>query len=258
MNTAFEIVSIPLNKLVASPLNVRKTGGQTIEDLAASIQAHGLLHNLVVAKKGDKHHVIAGARRFAALRKLAKQKAIPKTFDVPCRVIESCYEVGSCLSLTSEKGGCRLDSHAKGIETSLAQVRLSEIHSQWLKRIPAEAEELWQWLLDQDQTVVIELLAFCIGQTVHAVRLHHDGRQPRFVAADQLAKAVQLDMAEWWTPTGESYLARVKKDQILEAIEQGTAETNFEDLRKMKKAELVDAAERRLAESRWLPEILRS
>jgi hypothetical protein len=35
MNTAFAIVSIPLNKLVASPLNVRKTGGQTIEDLAA-------------------------------------------------------------------------------------------------------------------------------------------------------------------------------------------------------------------------------
>ena len=47
MNTVFEIVSIPLNKLVASPLNVRKTGGRTIEDLAASIQAPGLLHNLV-------------------------------------------------------------------------------------------------------------------------------------------------------------------------------------------------------------------
>ena len=27
-----------------------------------------------------------------------------------------CYEVGSCLSLTSEKGGCALDPHAKGIE----------------------------------------------------------------------------------------------------------------------------------------------
>jgi len=42
-----------------------------------------------------------------------------------------------------------------------------------------------------------------------------DGRQPRFVAADQLAQAVNLDMADWWTPTGESYLGRVKKDQIL-------------------------------------------
>jgi hypothetical protein len=98
MNTAFEIVSIPLNKLVASPLNVRKTGGQTIEDLAASIQAHGLLHNLVVAKKGDKHHVIAGARRFAALRKLAKEKAIPKTFDVPCRVIDAAGSTETSLA----------------------------------------------------------------------------------------------------------------------------------------------------------------
>ena len=98
MNTAFEIVSIPLNKLVASPLNVRKTGGGTIEDLAASIQAHGLLHNLVVAKKGDKYHVIAGARRFAALRKLAKEKAIPKTFDVPCRVIDAAGSTETSLA----------------------------------------------------------------------------------------------------------------------------------------------------------------
>jgi ParB family chromosome partitioning protein len=203
------------------------------------------------------------AHRTAALRAVLATRPdvalVAVTHNLALRVCyESCYEVGSCLSLTSEKGGCRLDSHAKGIETSPAFVRLSEIHSQWLARIPAQAEQLWPWLLDQEQTVVLDLLAFCIGQTVHAVRLHHDGRQPRFVAADQLAKAVQLDMADWWTPTGESYLARVKKDQILEAIEQGTAETNFEDLRKMKKAELVDAAERRLAESRWLPEILRS
>ena len=76
MNTASEIVTIPLNKLVPSPLNVRKSGGMTIDDLAASIQAHGLLHNLVVTKatKGDKHQVIAGARRLAALNKLAKEK----------------------------------------------------------------------------------------------------------------------------------------------------------------------------------------
>ena len=102
-------------------------------------------------------------------------------------------------------------------------------------------------------------MAFCVGQTVHAVRLHHDGHtQPRFVAADQLAQAVNLDMADWWTPTGESYLGPVKKEQILEAIAEGTDEKNLEDLRRMKKAELVAAAERRLAQSRWLPKILKS
>jgi ParB family transcriptional regulator, chromosome partitioning protein len=90
MNTAFEIVSIPLSKLAVSPLNVRKTGGLTIEDLATSIEAHGLIHNLVVIKvpKGDKHQVIAGARRFAALTKLAKEKRIPKSYGVACRIID--------------------------------------------------------------------------------------------------------------------------------------------------------------------------
>src|SRR5271165_95030 len=100
MNAALEIVNIPLNKLVGSPLNVRKTGGQSIEDLAASIKAHGLLHNLVVSKaaKGDKHQVIAGARRLAALKKLAKEKVLPKTFDVPCRVIDAEASTESSLA----------------------------------------------------------------------------------------------------------------------------------------------------------------
>jgi ParB family transcriptional regulator, chromosome partitioning protein len=203
------------------------------------------------------------AHRTAALRTILATRPdvalVAVTHALALRMCYECsYDVGSCLSLSSEKGGCRLDSHAKGIETSPAQVRLSEIQSQWLARIPAQAEQLWQWLLDQEQTVVLDLLAFCVGQTVHAVRLHRDGRQPRFVASDQLSQAVKLDMADWWTPTGESYLGRVKKDQILETIGEGTSETNFEDLRKMKKGELVAAAERRLAGSRWLPEILKS
>jgi len=170
---------------------------------------------------------------------------------------EASYDVASCLSLSSEKGGCSLDPHAKGIETSPALARLSELHSQWLTRIPTQAEDLWQWLLEQPQAVIVDLLAYCVGQTVHAVRLPHDGHKaPRFVAADQLAKAINLDMADWWTPTRETYLGRVKKEQILEAIEQGTNERNLEDLRKMKKPDLVAAAERRLAQSRWLPALL--
>jgi ParB family transcriptional regulator, chromosome partitioning protein len=93
-----EIVKIPLNKLTKSDTNVRKTGGNSIAELAASIQAHGLLHNLVVTKaKSDKYQVIAGSRRLTALNKLAKEKVIPKTLDVPCRVVEG--EAGTETSL---------------------------------------------------------------------------------------------------------------------------------------------------------------
>jgi ParB family transcriptional regulator, chromosome partitioning protein len=175
-----------------------------------------------------------------------------------CYPMEMVYGVGSALSLSSEKGVRNLESYA-GIETSLAHERLDEIQIQWLKQIPEDPAEFWQWLMEQEEAVVKKLLAYCVGKTVHVIRRpFHKGDEPEFVAADQIAKAISFDMSDWWTPTGESYLGRVKRDQILEAIGEGTTETNFEDLRKMKKAELVTAAERRLAGSRWLPEILRA
>ena len=49
------IISIPLNKLTRSARNVRKSGGDSIDDLATSILVHGLIHNLtVVEQQADK------------------------------------------------------------------------------------------------------------------------------------------------------------------------------------------------------------
>jgi ParB family transcriptional regulator, chromosome partitioning protein len=105
----------------------------------------------------------------------------------------------------------------------------------------------------------MELLAFCVGQTVHALRRARDSdRAPRFLAVERLAKALNLDIADWWTPAGENYLGRVTKNQILEAISEGTGETKLEELRKLKKGELAVTAEARLSGTRWLPEILKS
>src|SRR5579864_4254781 len=84
------IEMLPLNKLVPCPANVRKTGALTgIEELAASIKAHGLLQNLQVrpGEKG-KYEVVAGGRRLAALQRLAKAKTIAKTEEIACQVME--------------------------------------------------------------------------------------------------------------------------------------------------------------------------
>jgi ParB family chromosome partitioning protein len=83
---------IPLSKLVPSLANVRKTGRDVgIEELAASIASHGLLQNLTVrpvlnaaGAETGKFEVVAGGRRLAALKLLAKRKAILKTYPVPC------------------------------------------------------------------------------------------------------------------------------------------------------------------------------
>src|SRR5271166_4683425 len=229
-----------------------QTGGDDGEE-SAEVQLSAALVEDLTAQRTAAMRAVLATRPDVALVAAAHALALQVCYETPC------YNVGSALSLASEKGGCRLESHAKGIETSIAHTRSSEIDSQWLKRIPEEPEELWDWLLDQEQSVVMELLAFCVGQTVHAVRLAHDsGSASRFLAADRLAKALNLDMADWWTPTGENYLGRVKKDQILEAISEGTGETNLEELRKLKKGELAAAAEARLSGTRWLPKILKS
>jgi ParB family transcriptional regulator, chromosome partitioning protein len=83
-----DITNIPLNKLTAWEGNVRKTqnkGG--IDELAASIEAHGLLQSLVVRKDGKKFAVIAGNRRLAALAALLKARKIEAGFEVPCQVV---------------------------------------------------------------------------------------------------------------------------------------------------------------------------
>jgi ParB family transcriptional regulator, chromosome partitioning protein len=83
------VQSIPLNQLHFSAANVRKTGTKDgIAELAASIAAHGLLQNLSVRPgEDDRFEVVAGGRRLAALKLLAKQKKIAADYPVPCHAL---------------------------------------------------------------------------------------------------------------------------------------------------------------------------
>lgn len=80
---------IPLNKLALWNGNVRKTGGDTaIEELAASIEAHGLLNPLTIGGQfRKKHDVIAGGRRLRALQMLAKVGKLAKDTPIPCTMV---------------------------------------------------------------------------------------------------------------------------------------------------------------------------
>jgi ParB/RepB/Spo0J family partition protein len=80
---------IALKALTPSPLNARRIDKKiAIDELAASILAHGLLQGLsVVAVENDRYQVSAGGRRLAALKLLLKRKAITGDFEVPCQVV---------------------------------------------------------------------------------------------------------------------------------------------------------------------------
>ena len=93
-----ENILISLNKLMPSPANVRKTGGMKIDDLAAMIEAQGLLHRLTVvpAANGKRGYfeVAAGGRRLRALQLLASQKKLSKDAPIECKRVDADAEIG--------------------------------------------------------------------------------------------------------------------------------------------------------------------
>jgi ParB family chromosome partitioning protein len=90
MQTASNLIEIPFNKLVLWDGNVRKTGIESgLDELAASIAAHGLLNPLLVRKAAKgRYAIIAGQRRYLALRRLADAGNIGKTAPVSCHLRE--------------------------------------------------------------------------------------------------------------------------------------------------------------------------
>jgi ParB family chromosome partitioning protein len=85
------IQSIPLNKLVPSPRNVRRRSDEQADaQLKADIAARGLLQNLVVApvkKPRGSFTVEAGGRRLRALQALVDDGMLDAAHEVPCLLI---------------------------------------------------------------------------------------------------------------------------------------------------------------------------
>ncbi len=90
-----EMLLLPLSSLVPSPQNVRRHTAGQIEELAALIDAQGLLHNLMVTEqvigrgKATKVRfaVAAGERRRRALLLLQQRGRLPKSHEVLCELV---------------------------------------------------------------------------------------------------------------------------------------------------------------------------
>src|SRR5690349_5713653 len=72
---SMEVQLIPLEALVASQRNPRRKL-EGIDQLAASLDAHGLLQPVVARVVGNRYELVAGHRRVAAARQLGWE-AIP-------------------------------------------------------------------------------------------------------------------------------------------------------------------------------------
>ncbi|WP_394441676.1 ParB/RepB/Spo0J family partition protein [Sphingobium naphthae] len=151
-----------------------------------------------------------------------------------------------------------LSSHADGIEDTPLAARANEQHESWAERMPRDVADLWGFIVGLDEAKRIALLAHCAARTVNALRLPWDRKPRSLQTADRLAGALALDVTKDWTPTVDSYLGRVTKAHIVEAVTEGVSEDAARRIADMKKPDMAQAAEQLLSSTGWLPAVLRT
>jgi ParB family chromosome partitioning protein len=210
------IKTIPLNKLVASPANVRRASdAQADLELRADIEARGLLQNLVVTavtRPRGCFAVEAGERRRRALQSLADEGRLPPDHAVCCLVID----------------------RASAQETSLAE------NFQRLAMNPADECLAFRQLVEQGSDA--EGIARRFGLTVRFVegRLRLAGLAP--VVFEALGSGeIGLDIAKAYAATPD----RERQAYVFEQVGRSYAASHPDSIRRMMTQATIGAADRR-------------
>ncbi|MBV8534879.1 MAG: ParB/RepB/Spo0J family partition protein [Alphaproteobacteria bacterium] len=200
-----------------------------------------------------------------AYRTLALRDALAQDPDVAhlaalhalCLKLFYRYTPESCLDIEAK---CVVfGSQAPGLGDTAIAKSVDERHRRWLEQLPRESAELWDVLAAFDRDSRDALFAHCIALSVNAV-YEPWNRRPRALAhADRLAEAIGLDVAAaGWSPTVDTYLGRVTKARILQAVRETRGEAAAQRTEHLKKNEMAERAQELLAGSGWLPEPLRT
>ena len=157
------------------------------------------------------------------------------------------------LCLKADTSGHVLLRHAGDLEQSRAWVEMCATQATWASDLPADPKQLFAWLMQWSERDLLKLLTYCVAASINTV-----AREANHQTGTDLASALELDMAAWWTPTAEGYLKHISKAQILAAVAAAKSAEAANAMAKFKKPELVIAAESALAGTGWLPDLLKA
>ncbi|KAA9014872.1 DNA-binding protein [Sphingobium limneticum] len=166
------------------------------------------------------------------------------------------FSTATCLEIEAKHSA--FGHQVPGLNDTASAQAITARHASWSDQLPQDPGALWQTLTTFDTDRRGALFAHCVSFSINAV--HQSWNQgDRMKHADALAQVVDLDMvAAGWTPTVESYLGRVTKPRILEAVRDGKGDREAQLIEHLKKGDMAKEAERLLAGSGWLPEPLRT
>lgn len=212
----------------------------------------------VVRPLSDRLVVDLTATRTVALRNaLANDPVIAFLAVLHAFVLKTFYRYGSdpCLELTLQSA--RL-TQTPGLGDTVWAKEIDQRHEAWGQDLPKSPDDLWTFLIALDEVSRQALFAHCASLSLNAVTEPWNKRTRAIAHADQVARSIGFDMvAAGWAPTVDSYLGRVTKSHILQAVREAKGDQSAELIGHLKKSDMAREAERLMAGSGWLPEPLR-
>jgi ParB family chromosome partitioning protein len=197
------------------------------------------------------------AHRTAAVRcELARQPHVALATTVHVMVMNLLVQTyagerGSAAQISVRDCIHELHTNAPELRESEHLAVLASTVKAWRERFPKDKNQLFAWLLGQETTTLLELLAVCTALSVNSVARNEDAH-----AVNNLIGALGFDMSAYWQPTRDSYLNHVSKDRIGQIVAAAVSEEDAQRLAKMKKGEAASEAETLLEGKNWLPEFM--
>ncbi len=200
---------------------------------------------------------LTAARTVALRNALANDPAMAFIAALHVAVLKIFYRYGadSCLEITLQHTGF---SQTQGLGDTVWAKEIEQRQESWGHDLPANADEVWNYLIGLDEASRMALFAHCVSLSVNTTVQGWNKRVKENIHAQQLARSLGFGMVEaGWKPTVDNYLGRVTKAHILEAVRQGKGEQSAQLIDHLKKPDMAREAARLLEGSGWLPEVLR-
>jgi ParB family chromosome partitioning protein len=222
--THFEIKNIPIDKI--EPSKVNQYGIRDIEDLAASIEEMGLLHNLVVKDANDNglYEIISGERRYKACM-LLFENGDEQFKYLPCKIEKTVSNTITELKLIHANATARVLTDWEKIYQA---GRINEI----LYKLKEEGHEF----TGRMRTVVAEILEVSDAQAGRMIKIDKD-----------LTDKVKEELKEGNIGITAAYeIAALDKDEQVGALEEikKSGRTNILAYKSKKKRHLKNVSEK--------------
>ncbi len=153
--------------------------------------------------------------------------------------------------------GMRMPNLAEEVNDSAAYKVVTEKKKELAELLPQgrDTNELFTWMMEQNQEVILSLLAYCTALSCDVTLQRETTKSATFITA---AQALQLDMTKWWKPTPKNYFNHVSKANMMAIVKEVVSVEKVVPMEKMKKDEAAQAATLAIADVNWLPEMMRA